>query len=134
MRRNTTIIVILSLLFSAIIGCTSVYEEPVDSYKSSSVHDDFPIPNSATLLQTITETGNPNIDNGAKYEVKGIGGEQGLSLPTRYFEEIQASGWDELEDKRAGHFHYFEKDAKVIALEIRENSIGVYEMVENAKF
>jgi len=134
MRKNTIVIVMLTLFFMAIIGCTPVYEEPVDSYKSSSVHDDFPIPNSAVLTKTITETENPNIDNGAKYEVKGIGGEQGLSLPTRYFAEIQASGWDELEDKRAGHFHYFEKDAKVIALEIRENSIGVYEMVENAKF
>lgn len=127
MRKNTIIIVMLSLFFVAIIGCTSVYEEPVDGYKTSSVHDDFPIPNSAVLTKTITETENPNIDNGAKYEVKGIGGEQGLALPTRYFQEIQASGWTELEDKRMGHLHFFEKDDKVISLE-------VYEMIEGAKF
>ncbi|KOP67529.1 hypothetical protein AMS62_21500 [Bacillus sp. FJAT-18019] len=134
MRKNTIIIGMLSLFFVALIGCTSVYKEPVDGYKSSSVHDDFPIPNSAVLTTTVTETENPNIDNGAKYEVKGIGGEQGLSLPTRYFQEIQASGWAELEDKRMGHLHFFEKDDKVVALEIRENSIEVYEMVEDAKF
>lgn len=134
MKKNTIIMVMLSLFFVVLIGCTSVYEEPVDTYKTSSVHDDFPIPNSATLLQTITETGNPNMDHGAKYEVKGIGGEQGLTLPTRYFQEIQTYGWVELEDKRAGHFHYFEKDDKVVALEIRENSIGVYEMIEDAIF
>lgn len=125
--------IVLSFILLA-IGCTPEYEEPVDGYKPSSVNDDFPIPESAVLLQTIPEPENPNIDNGAKYEVKGIGGEQGLATPERYFQEIQSSGWTELKENQMGHVHFFQKDDTVIALEVREDSLEVSEMIKGAKF
>ncbi|MEC0201991.1 hypothetical protein P4H39_05055 [Paenibacillus lautus] len=133
MKKYRTVFMMLPIILLA-IGCTPRYEEPVDGYKPSSVYDDFPIPESAALLQTIPEPENPNIDNGAKYEVKGIGGEQGLATPVRYFHEIQAAGWTELEVKRMGHVHFFQKDDTVIALEVREDSLEVYEMIKDAKF
>lgn len=133
MKKYRTVFMMLPIILLA-IGCTPRYEEPVDGYKPSSVYEDFPIPESAALLQTIPEPENPNIDNGAKYEVKGIGGEQGLATPVRYFHEIQAAGWTELEEKRMGHVHFFQKDDTVIALEVREDSLEVYELIKDAAF
>ncbi|ACX66554.1 MULTISPECIES: hypothetical protein [Bacillales] len=133
MKKYLTAIIVLPLFLLA-VGCTPRYEEPVDGYKPSSVDDDFPIPESAALMKTIPEPENPNIDNGAEYEVKGIGGEQGLATPKRYFQEIQAAGWTQLEEKQMGHVHFFQKDDTVIALEVREDSLTVYEMIKDAKF
>ncbi|ANA78475.1 hypothetical protein C7121_16535 [Paenibacillus glucanolyticus] len=130
--RKYLITFMLLPLFLLAIGCTPKYEEPVDGYTTSSIHGDFPIPESSALLETISSSENPNIDNGVKYEVKGIGGEQGLSTPERYIQEIQDSGWTELKDNRLGHVYFFKKEDTVISLEIRQDSITLYEMTKDA--
>lgn len=132
MRKYHMIFMLLPLFLLA-IGCTPRYEEPIDGYKTSTIRDDFPIPESSVLLETITSSDNPNIDNVVTYEVKGIGGEQGLSTPERYFQEVQDSGWTELKENQMGHVHFFKKEDMVIALEIREDSITLYEMIKDAK-
>ena len=126
MRRNLIAFLVL-VMFALTIGCASSPKPVViNEYKMSSVHEDFPVPEQA--LEREATFGNPNIAEGAKYELENIGGEQGLYPPKAYLEEIRASGWTEIEEERLGHVHFFRKDDTKIALEIREDSIDVYEL------
>ncbi|WP_054956943.1 DUF4179 domain-containing protein [Paenibacillus dakarensis] len=97
----------------------------------SAVLDNIPKPEGAKEAGII-ESDNPNIRMGVKYELENIGGEQGLYPPMEYFEQLEADGWSEVEDKRLGHMHFFEKEGSVSAIEVREDFIVIYEMEEGS--
>lgn len=100
----------------------------------SSINAEIPIPKNAKEIEVITNSNNPNIKIGAKYELDNIGGEQGLYRPDSYFNKLSDDGWIELEDKRLGHVQFFEKKDTVIAIEIHEDSFDIHEMNKDAKF
>ncbi|MEK4155880.1 hypothetical protein [Paenibacillus odorifer] len=116
------------ILFTS--GCTSSAQE----YGVSSINAEIPIPKNAKEIEVITNSNNPNIKIGAKYELDNIGGEQGLYRPDSYFNKLSDDGWIELEDKRLGHVQFFEKKDTVIAIEIHEDSFDIHEMNKDAKF
>ncbi|MEK4104898.1 hypothetical protein NST28_12535 [Paenibacillus sp. FSL R10-2791] len=103
-------------------------------YGVSSINAEIPIPKNAKEIEVITNSNNPNIKIGAKYELDNIGGEQGLYRPDSYFNKLSDDGWIELEDKRLGHVQFFEKKDTVIAIEIHEDSFDIHEMNKDAKF
>ncbi|WP_422659567.1 DUF4179 domain-containing protein [Paenibacillus sp. EC2-1] len=98
-------------------------------YWRSAVLDEIPKPEGAKEAGVVA-SGNPNIRMGIQYDLKNIGGEQGLYTPTAYFQQVEADGWVEMEDKRMGHVHFFEKDDAVVAIEVRQDEIILYEMEE----
>ncbi|OZQ73222.1 hypothetical protein [Paenibacillus odorifer] len=119
------------ILFTS--GCTSSAQEEQE-YGVSSINAEIPIPKNAKEIEVITNSNNPNIKIGAKYELDNIGGEQGLYQPDSYFNKLSDDGWIELEDKRLGHVQFFEKKDTVIAIEIHEDSFDIHEMNKDAKF
>ncbi|MEK5279431.1 MULTISPECIES: hypothetical protein [Paenibacillus] len=119
------------ILFTS--GCTSSAQEEQE-YGVSSINTEIPIPKNAKEIEVITNSNNPNIKIGAKYELDNIGGEQGLYRPDSYFNKLSDDGWIELEDKRLGHVQFFEKKDTVIAIEIHEDSFDIHEMNKDAKF
>ncbi len=128
--RKILITFLVPVMFALMIGCASSPKPVViNEYKMSSVHEDFPVPEQA--VEREATFGNPNITEGAKYELENIGGEQGLYPPKAYLEKINASGWTEIEEERLGHVHFFKKDDAVVALEVQEDSIGVYELKQD---
>ncbi|ANY75368.1 hypothetical protein [Paenibacillus ihbetae] len=128
--RKMQITFLVPVMFAFAIGCASSPKPVViNDYKMSAVHDDFPVPEQAVEREAIFE--NPNIAKGVTYELENIGGEQGLYPPVSYLEQIQASGWIEIEEERLGHVHFFRKADTKIALEIREDSIDVYELKQD---
>ncbi|MFC7680487.1 DUF4179 domain-containing protein [Paenibacillus sp. GCM10028914] len=96
----------------------------------SSILSSIPKPEGAVQAGIRTNSGNPNIKIEVRYELENIGGEQGLYSPTEYFQQLQAAGWAEIEEERMGHVHFFEKEDAVIAIEVREDWIDIYEMEE----
>lgn len=94
------------ILFTS--GCTSSTQEEQE-YGVSSINAEIPIPKNAKEIVVITNSNNPNIKIGAKYESDNIGGEQGLYRPDGYFNKLNDAGWIELEDKRLGHVHFLKK-------------------------
>lgn len=123
------------LMIGILTACASTDAPTYDSesgYKKSIVNEDFVVPINAE--QQEIDFGNPNILKGLRYNLKNIGGDQGLYPPLRYFQELEKSGWGELKDNRMGHAHYFEKDETVISVVVNEDFIIVYEMKKDAKF
>lgn len=102
----------------------------IDALKSS-VLDTIPKPEDAKQAGIMTNSNNPNIIIGVRYERENIGGEQGLYPPEDYFQQLKAAGWSEIEDERMGHVHFFEKDEHVIAIEVREDALEISEMQKN---
>lgn len=49
-----------------------------------------------------------------------------------YFQKLADTGWVELEEKRLGNVHFLKKDTTVIAIEIREDTFQITELVEGA--
>lgn len=96
-------------------------------YMRSAILDEIPKPEGSKEAGVVTSS-NPNIKMGIQYHLKNIGGEQGLYTPTEYFEQIEAEGWLEMEDKRMGHVHFFVKDDAVVAIEVRQDEIILFEM------
>ncbi|WP_336823831.1 hypothetical protein [Sporosarcina sp. USHLN248] len=125
MRR----LLISMLLFAAVLltGCTYEYTEE-DGYRMAVINEGFPVPKNAYELRP--EDCTTEITKSAKYKLKGIGDEEGTP-PKDYLEEIQRWGWTELEDKRVGHVHYFEKEGKIMSLIIQKNVFDVFEMSEH---
>jgi hypothetical protein len=119
------------ILFTS--GCTSSAQEEQE-YGVSSINAEIPIPKNAKEIVVITNSNNPNIKIGAKYELDNIGGEQGLYRPDGYFNKLNDAGWIELEDKRLGHVQFFEKKDTVIAIEIHQDTFDIHEMNKDAKF
>ncbi|MEC0128107.1 hypothetical protein [Paenibacillus pabuli] len=119
------------LLFSS--GCTpSTYE--ITGYTGSAINDEIPVPMNAKQLSITTYSDNPNMKTGIKYELKHLGGEQGLYVPSDYFEKLSAAGWVELEEERMGHVHFLKKSDTVIAIEIREDTFEIVEMMPDFTF
>ncbi|MGG4398879.1 hypothetical protein ABEW61_02030 [Paenibacillus amylolyticus] len=112
-------------------GCTPATYE-IEGYTASSMNPDIPVPTNAKLIENITYSDDPNLKKGANYEMKHIGGEQGLYPPMDYFQKLADTGWVELEEKRLGHVHFLKKDTTVIAIEIREDTFQITELVEGA--
>lgn len=96
------------------------------------MNPDIPVPTNAKLIENITYSDDPNLKKGAKYELKHIGGEQGLYPPMDYFQKLADTGWVELKEERLGHVHFLKKDITVIAIEIQEDSFQITEMVKGA--
>ncbi|OMD78759.1 MULTISPECIES: hypothetical protein [Paenibacillus] len=119
------------ILFTS--GCTSSAQEEQE-YGVSSINAEIPIPKNAKEIVVITNSNNPNIKIGAKYELDNIGGVQGLYRPDGYFNKLNDAGWIELEDKRLGHVQFFEKKDTVIAIEIHQDTFDIHEMNKDAKF
>ncbi len=127
MLNKYTIPCLIFPLLLLIIGCGAELNTS-SGYKSSSIITQVPIPNSAKQIELIGNFSNPNIKVGVKYELKDIGGEQGLFPPSQYFQKLNELNWIELEDKRMGHIHFFQKNDKMIAIEIRQDTFTIYEM------
>lgn len=109
------------------LGCSPSYD-PGAGYKESSINEEIPVPRDAQQLEVETNTNNPNIKKGVKYELKNIGGPQGLYPPESYLSTLEEWGWTELKEERLGHVLFFEKEDNVIAVEIHENTLAIYEM------
>ncbi|MEO2204306.1 hypothetical protein ABGV42_11165 [Paenibacillus pabuli] len=123
------VIMLSALLFAS--GCSSSTYQ-ITGYTSSTIHADFPVPENAILLGVTTNSANRNIQISASYELKHIGGEQGLYTPTDYFQKLHNEGWVEMEENRLGHVHFFQKEDTIIAIEIREDTFDIYEMKKDA--
>ncbi|AJS58751.1 hypothetical protein [Paenibacillus sp. IHBB 10380] len=132
MKKYLIAFMLLPLLIFA-NGCRPSNDEEI-GYKESSINDEIPIPKNAKQIEITTNSSNPNIKIGVRYELKNIGGEQGLYPPKSYFQKLKDLGWMELEEKRMGHVQFFKKDDTVIAIEIHEDTINIYEMNTGAKF
>ena len=124
--------ILLSLLL-LISGCTpSTYE--ITGYTGSSLNSEIPVPVNAKQLSITKHSDNPNINTGITYELKHIGGEQGLYVPSDYFEKLSEAGWAEVKEERMGNIHFFKKSDAVIAIEIQENSFDIFEMMQGFTF
>ncbi|RAW17250.1 hypothetical protein DC345_09210 [Paenibacillus taichungensis] len=124
-------ILLSSLLLTS--GCTpSTYE--ITGYTGSSINDEIPVPVNAKQVSLTTHSDNPNIQKGIKYELKYIGGEQGLYVPSDYFEKLSEAGWVEVEEERMGNIHFFLKSNTVIAIEIQEDTFDIFEMMQGFTF
>ena len=132
MKRYLIALILVPILIF-VIGCTSSNDAEI-GYTESSINNEIPIPKNAKQIKITTNSSNPNIKIGVQYELKNIGGEQGLYTPDRYFQKLKDLEWAELEDKRMGHVHFFKKEDTVIAIELGEDTFEVYEMIKNAKF
>lgn len=131
--KNSGIIFFLLSLLLLISGCTpSKYE--ITGYTGSSINGEIPVPVNAKQLSITTHSDNPNIKTGITYELKHIGGEQGLYVPSDYFEKLSEAGWVELEEERMGHVHFLKKSDTVIAIEIREDTFDIFEMMQGFTF
>ncbi|WP_413377098.1 hypothetical protein [Paenibacillus taichungensis] len=131
--KNFWILFILVPLLLLTSGCTpSTYE--ITGYTGSSINDEIPVPENAKQLSVSTYSDNPNIKTGIKYELKHIGGEQGLYVPSDYFEKLSEAGWVEVKEERMGNVHYFKKSDTVIAIEIQEDTFKIFEMRQDFTF
>ncbi|MFE6072980.1 hypothetical protein ACFVQB_00745 [Paenibacillus sp. NPDC057886] len=131
--KNFWIVLILVPLFLLASGCApSTYE--ITGYTDSSINDEIPVPVNAKQLSVTAYSDNPNIKTGIKYELKHIGGEQGLYVPSDYFEKLSEAGWVEVEEERMGHVHYLKKSDTIIAIEIQEDTFEIFEMKQDFTF
>ncbi|MGE6489715.1 hypothetical protein [Paenisporosarcina sp. NPDC076898] len=126
---------IVILLFSFLLcACNEQGQKNsnVDGYKKSEINEEIPVP--ANAVASELNFNNPNINNGIKYNLENIGGEQGLYPPLNYFEEMKKWGWEEVENERAGHAHFFRKGDTVISIIVKEDYFKLYEMKETFEF
>lgn len=128
MNFNRGGLFIICLLFLCLGGCSSTNEE-ITSYIKAGINEDFPVP--ANSESSKAKFNNIYIKTGEKYSLKNIGGEQGLYPPSDYFEEINNWGWEELEEERMGHVHFFSKGNTIISIVIKEDYFELYEMKED---
>lgn len=113
--------------------CTPATYE-IEGYTESSMNPDIPVPTNAKLIENIANSDHPTLKKGVKYELKHIGGEQGLYPPMDYFQKLADTGWVELEEERLGNVHFLKKDTTVIAIEIGEDTFAIYEMIKGTVF
>ena len=106
-------------ILSILIVLSFIYfwnQRPVSStykitgYTSSALHQDLPVPANAKLIESKAYSDHPTLSRSETYELKNIGGEQGLYPPV------------ELEEERMGHVHFLNKGDVQIAIQIQENT------------
>ncbi|RAL21077.1 hypothetical protein [Thermoflavimicrobium daqui] len=100
-----------------IIGGCSNPNHAEAPFIHSSIDKEFPIPQHAKLAEG--KANNPMIEKYAKYQLKNIGGEQGLYPSPEYLNEIKKWGWTK--EDQMGHLHVFKKGKKIIWLTIEKD-------------
>lgn len=125
------IVWLLAVLLAA-SGCAADGERPAMEYAASSIRSDIPVPKQANERMHAAPFDNPSLVKGARYELRNIGGEQGLYPPGDYLQKLEDEGWKEAEDERLGHTHIFEKDGTRIAVTVHEHYFDIYEMAPAA--
>ncbi|MDM5278667.1 hypothetical protein QUF95_14785 [Paenibacillus silvae] len=124
-----TVSILFILLFLFFIFWTqrpaaSTYE--IKGYTSSALHKDIPVPANAKLIESKAYSDHPTLELSETYELKHIGGEQGLYPPVDYFQKLHDAGWVELKEERLGHMHILNKGDVRVAIEIRENTFQLF--------
>ncbi|WFR61998.1 hypothetical protein P9222_27545 [Paenibacillus amylolyticus] len=107
MKKIALTLCLLPLLIW-IQGCASATYE-IEGYTGSSLNPDIPVPSNAKLIENIAYSDHPTLKKGVTYELKHIGGEQGLYPPMDYFQKLADTGWVELEEERLGHVHFLKR-------------------------
>lgn len=131
--KKLMLLLICSLVLSACSEQSQANSHvDIDSYIKSEINEEIPVPADAVVSKV--DFSNPNIKEGKKYTLENIGGEQGIYPPLNYFEEMKNWGWEELEDERMGHVHFFRKEEQIISIEIREDYFNLYEMEKDYEF
>lgn len=95
-------------------------------FESSEVIDDFPIPVSASPVDS--EADNPNIIAHQKYRYSNNDAPQFIS--EEYMTAIEEEGWSELEEEQMGATRFFTNGNRKVAIEARADSISLYEIEE----
>lgn len=127
MNRIWVLLLLVTTL--GLSGCAYHYAEE-DGYRMSVINSGFPVPKNAYEIRP--EECTTEIAKSAKYKLKDIGDAEGTP-PADYLSEIEDWGWSEMEDKRAGHVHYFKKEGKIISLIIQKNVFDVFQMSDDIK-
>ncbi|MCP1134843.1 hypothetical protein NKT34_16180 [Paenibacillus polysaccharolyticus] len=102
----------------------STYE--IKGYVSSALHRDIPVPANAKLIESAAYSDHPTQSRSETYELKHIGGEQGLYLPEDYFQKLHEAGWTELREEQMGNVHILNKEDVRIAIEIQEDTFQIF--------
>ncbi|CAM4470014.1 hypothetical protein FHS16_004394 [Paenibacillus endophyticus] len=118
--------ILLLGMLTACSGRSDPFYDENAGYKPSTVNNDFIVPLQAESEET--KFSNPNILKGLKYNLKDVGGLQGLYPPMHYFEELERLGWMEQKEERMGHAHFFKKETTVMSVIVKEDFFHVYEM------
>ena len=122
-------ILIFLFIVGMMAGCSNVYSAE-EGYRMAVINNGFPVPKNASELRP--EVCTAEIAKSAKYKLNAIGGNEG-EPPGHYLEEITKWGWTELEDKRKGNIHFYEKEGKVMSLIFKKNVFDVFEMSSEVK-
>lgn len=118
---------ILLLLALVTAGCSNVYNHE-EGYRMAHINSGFPVPKNAYEINPEDCVG--EISKAAKYELKGIGDEDG-NPQEQYLQTIEEWGWTDQVEQRRGAIHYYEKNGKVMLLNIHRDVFDVFEVVEN---
>ncbi len=119
---------LLLLVVLCLVGCSPSGDKNV-SYKKAGINEEFPVP--ANAKSSDVQFDNPTIKKGEKYQLKNIGGEQGLYPPSEYFEEINSWGWELLKEEQMGQANFFKKGTTIISIVIHEDDFELYEMKDD---
>ncbi|WP_145412593.1 hypothetical protein [Paenibacillus xylanexedens] len=126
---TVSLLSVLLLLFfivwtQRLTNSNSTYE--IKGYVTSAMHRDIPVPANAKLIESAAYSDHPTQSQSETYELKHIGGEQGLYPPEEYFQKLHEAGWTELKEERMGHIHVLYKEEVRIAIEIREDTFQIF--------
>ncbi|MCM3131670.1 hypothetical protein M3629_02675 [Paenibacillus polysaccharolyticus] len=119
-----SVLLLLFFMFWTQRFTNSTYE--IKGYVSSALHRDIPVPANARLIESAAYSDHPTQSRSETYELKHIGGEQGLYPPEAYFQKLHDAGWTELKDERMGNVHILNKAEVRIAIEIQENTFRIF--------
>lgn len=117
-------LLILLLLTVLVAGCSNVYSHEA-GYRMAIINQGFPVPKEAYEVKAEECVG--EISKAAKYKLKGIGDADG-NPPDEYLQTIEEWGWIDLVDERRGSIHFYEKNGKIMSLNIHQNVFDVFEM------
>lgn len=84
------------------------------------------MPANAKLIESAAYSDHPTQSQSETYELKHIGGEQGLYPPEDYFQKLHEVGWTELKDEQMGNVHILNKEDVRIAIEIQEDTFQIF--------
>ncbi|WP_153733098.1 hypothetical protein [Sporosarcina obsidiansis] len=125
MKQLLAFLIVTGLLF--VTGCSNVYDS-ADGYRMAVINQGFPVPKNAYEVKP--EDCTTEISKSAKYKLQGIGDQDG-NPPAHYLNTIEEWGWTELEDERRGSIHFYEKNGKIMSLNIKQNVFDVFEMTSH---